>query len=238
MKPKRVPTELEPTENEIREAMAEMEGFLDITPHDFSRLYHIIHSRTARKFSKSTGGNVAREGWLKRLRPLSEPARRIHLKEIGWSWLAALAGIGLVAWLNEAIFSPQDMLLLVGSFGASAVLIYGISQSPLAQPRNFVGGQLIGAMVGVASWKLFSHTPWFAAAFAVATAIALMHLTRTIHPPGGATALIAVIGGESIHRLGFAYVLCPILTGTLILLIVALIVNNVVKWRRYPEFWL
>jgi len=238
MKPKSIPTELEPTEHEIREAMTEIEGFLDITPHDFSRLYHIIHSRTAHKFSKSTGQNVEREGWLKRLRPLSEPGRRTHLKEIFWSWLAALAGIGLVAWLNDALLFPKDILLLVGSFGASAVLVYGISQSPLAQPRNFVGGQLIGAIVGVASYKLFSHTPWFAAAFAVATALALMHLTRTIHPPGGATALIAVIGGESIHRLGFTYVLCPVLTGTLVMLIVALILNNLVKWRRYPEFWL
>ena len=90
MKPKSVPTELEPTEDEIREAMAEMEGFLDITPHDFSRLYHIIHSRTARKFSKSTGGNVVREGWLKRLRPFkrtstTDPSKRDWLVLAGRS---------------------------------------------------------------------------------------------------------------------------------------------------------
>ncbi len=238
MKPKIVPAELEPTEHEIREAMAEIDGFLDITPHDFSKLYHLVHSRTAKQFSKSKGQNVEREGWLKWLRPLSEPSRRTHIKEIAWSWLAAFAGIGLVAWLNDAIFSQKDILLIMGSFGASAVLIYGVSNSPLAQPRNFVGGQLIGAIVGVASCQLFSQTPWIGAAFAVATAIALMHLTRTIHPPGGATALIAVIGGEKIHRLGFTFVLCPVLTGTLIMLLVGLIANNAVRWRRYPEFWL
>jgi len=73
---------------------------------------------------------------------------------------------------------------------------------------------------------------------AVATAIALMHATRTLHPPGGATALIAVIGTPQIHDLGYFYVLAPVALGTLILLAVALIVNNVPDSRHYPEAWL
>jgi CBS-domain-containing membrane protein len=72
---------------------------------------------------------------------------------------------------------------------------------------------------------------------AVATAIALMHLTRTLHPPGGATALIAVIGSEDIHAAGFTYVLMPATLGPLILLVVALLVNNLAPTRRYPEIW-
>src|SRR5450759_5392470 len=75
-------------------------------------------------------------------------------------------------------------------------------------------------------------------AMAVATAIAIMHATRTLHPPGGATALIAVIGSPQIHDLGFFYVLVPVTLGTLILLAVALVVNNLPKSRRYPEVWL
>lgn len=71
----------------------------------------------------------------------------------------------------------------------------------------------------------------------VATAIAVMHATRTLHPPGGATALIAVIGSEKIHDLGFLYVLVPVGAGAMIMLIVALVVNNIAKSRKYPEFW-
>ncbi|MDH4262806.1 MAG: HPP family protein [Spirochaetia bacterium] len=175
---------------------------------------------------------------MKWLRPISEPAPRVHFKDIAWSWFSALIGIGLVSWLHYGWFSSQDLILIVGSFGASAVLIYGAIKSPLAQPRNFIGGHLVSSLAGVLSWQLFSNSPWFAAGFAVATAIAFMHLTRTVHPPGGATALIAVIGGESIHKLGFGYMLLPVLSGALIMLVVALILNNVVKWRKYPEFWL
>ena len=71
----------------------------------------------------------------------------------------------------------------------------------------------------------------------MATAIALMHLTKTLHPPGGATALIAVIGGETVHDLGYLFVLLPVGVGAAILLIVALIVNNIPQDRCYPEYW-
>jgi CBS-domain-containing membrane protein len=91
--------------------------------------------------------------------------------------------------------------------------------------------------VGVACWQLFHPFPWFAAAFSVATAIALMHVTQTLHPPGGATALIAVIGSEKIHELGFWYMLVPVGLGVVIMLIVALAINNMASRRKYPEFW-
>jgi CBS-domain-containing membrane protein len=72
---------------------------------------------------------------------------------------------------------------------------------------------------------------------AVSTSIALMHLTRTLHPPGGATALIAVIGGQSVHKLGYLYVVMPVALGACIMLAIALLVNNIPKTRKYPEFW-
>ena len=80
-------------------------------------------------------------------------------------------------------------------------------------------------------------TPWLAAAVAVSVAIAVMHLTRTLHPPGGATALIAVIGGDSVHQLGYLYVLVPAALGAGVMLVIALLVNNIPKTRKYPEFW-
>ena len=96
---------------------------------------------------------------------------------------------------------------------------------------------MLSAIVGVACQHLFPTTTWLAAALAVSTAIAVMHATRTLHPPGGATALIAVIGGEKIHGLGFTYALFPVGGGALIMLVIALLVNNIPKNRRYPEYW-
>jgi CBS-domain-containing membrane protein len=78
---------------------------------------------------------------------------------------------------------------------------------------------------------------WLAGAVAVATAIAFMHATKTLHPPGGATALIAVIGSEKIHDLGYLYAVIPAGLGAVIMLIIALLVNNIPRTRRYPEFW-
>jgi len=122
---------------------------------------------------------------------------------------------------------------LIGSFGASAVLIYGAIGSPLAQPRNLLGGHVFSAVVGVSCFRLFSSQLWLASALAVATAIAVMQLTGTVHPPGGATALIAVIGSDKIHALGFMYVLVPVGVGAVLMLIVALVVNKLGK-REYP----
>jgi CBS-domain-containing membrane protein len=128
--------------------------------------------------------------------------------------------------------------MLIGSFGASAVLLYGAVKSPLAQPRNLMGGHVLSAVIGVAAYTVLGEHLWLAAATAVATAIAVMHLARTLHPPGGATALIAVIGGESIHGLGFLYALVPAGTGAAVMLVVALLVNNLSGRRRYPGFWI
>jgi CBS-domain-containing membrane protein len=163
---------------------------------------------------------------------------RVSNQEVFWSWIGAFLGIGLVGWVNQAFFSGTDLTLTIGSLGASAVLLYGAVRSPLAQPRNLLGGHVISALVGVTSWKLLSADPWLAQAVAVATAVALMHLTKTLHPPGGATALIAVVGSGEIHAMGYAYVLIPATLGPLILLAVALIVNNIPATRRYPENWI
>ena len=110
--------------------------------------------------------------------------------------------------------------------GPRRCLIYGAIKSPLAQPRNLVGGHLISALIGVTAYKLLSPYPWLAAALAVATSIAVMHATKTLHPPGGATALIFVMGSPKIHHLGYLYVLMPVAAGVAVMLLVALLVNN------------
>ncbi len=100
-----------------------------------------------------------------------------------------------------------------------------------------MGGHLISALIGVTIYKVLYPYPWLAAALAVATSIALMHATKTLHPPGGATALIFVMGSPKIHNLGYLYVLMPVGAGVLLMLLVALLVNNLSRRRRYPEFW-
>ena len=163
---------------------------------------------------------------------------RVSIAEVCWSWLGSFLGITAVALLHYTVVDQQGLMLLIGSFGASAVLIYGAVRSPLAQPRNLIGGHVLSAFVGVTAFQILGSCPWLAAAAAVSTAIALMHLTRTLHPPGGATALIAVIGGDSIHALGYFYIFMPIALGAGVMLIIALIVNNLAKSRKYPEFWI
>ncbi len=160
----------------------------------------------------------------------------ITLTDVWWSFLGSAIGIGLCAFISSYYLKALDLTLIIGSFGASAVLIYGAVISPLAQPRNLIGGHLISAVVGVLCFKLFGNT-WFGAALAVSLAISAMLITRTVHPPGGATALIAVIGSPTIHNLGFMYVIIPVGLGAILLLLVALIVNNLSSTRRYPLYW-
>lgn len=175
--------------------------------------------------------------YFKKMGGTTKSPPRVGLHEIAWSWIGALLGISAVAYINHSLLDAGDLTLLIGSFGASAVLVYGAIKSPLAQPRNLVGGHILSGFIGVASYQCLSSHLWISSAVAVATAIAVMHATKTLHPPGGATALIAVIGGEKIHHLGFLYPLIPAGLGAVIMLAVALVVNNIPKSRRYPEFW-
>ena len=175
--------------------------------------------------------------WQKLLGLHTEGPPRVSLSEVAWSWFGALLGIGLLALIGSPFFAEHKIPMLLGSFGASAVLIFGMPRSPLAQPRNLIGGHVISALVGVATWKLLQHSPPLAQATAVSTAIAAMHLTRTLHPPGGATALIATQSDPLINDLGFWFVLAPALAAPMILLLTALFINNLPATRRYPEYW-
>jgi CBS domain-containing membrane protein len=154
--------------------------------------------------------------------------------DIIWSFLGGFFGIGIIGFISSKYFTLNDNIFLIGSFGASAVLVYGATNSPLAQPRNLVGGHLVSAIVGVTIHKIIPNEIWLSSALSVSLAIVMMQITKTIHPPGGATALIANIGSEKIKALGFIYVLSPVFIGVLILLIVALVFNNIPANRCYP----
>jgi CBS domain-containing membrane protein len=146
-----------------------------------------------------------------------------------WTFVGAFVGIGLIGFLQAHIINiePLDEVFLIGSFGASAVLVYGATNSPLAKPRNLLGGHLLSAFIGVSVCQLLPQPEllWLASALSVSVSIIAMQMTKTLHPPGGATALIANIGSEKIKALGYYYLLSPVLSGVAILLIVAILIN-------------
>jgi CBS-domain-containing membrane protein len=178
-----------------------------------------------------------RSDYFLKMKGITQSPPRVNMPEIFWSWVGSFLGIAAVGFLDCRYCTGTELVLIIGSFGASAVLLFGAIKSPLAQPRNLLGGHVISALIGVSAYHLFPTNLWLASAFAVATAIALMHATKTLHPPGGATALIAVIGGAKIHSLGYLYAAVPVGAGAAIMLAVALLVNNIPQTRRYPEFW-
>ena len=144
-------------------------------------------------------------------------------------------GIFLVVSVSKWFVGVEALIYIIPSMGASAVLLFAAPHSPLAQPWNVFGGHLISAAVGVTCAQ-FIPAVGIAAAASVGLAIAAMYYARCVHPPGGATALAAVIGGVHIHALGFAYIIAPVLVNTVIILIVALLFNYLFKWRRYPSY--
>ena len=159
----------------------------------------------------------------------------VDFREHLWTFLGSFTGIGLIGLLNSKYFTGYDNLFLIGSFGASAVLIYGVINSPFSQPRNLIGGHLFAAIIGVTIHKLIPGELWLSAALSVSLSIVVMQITKTLHPPGGATGLIANIGSAKIQQLGYWYVVSPVLTGVAILLATALLFNNMTPHRSYPR---
>ncbi|KAI9014735.1 HPP family-domain-containing protein [Gaertneriomyces semiglobifer] len=166
------------------------------------------------------------------------------------STLAAFIGIGSVAAVHYhgPKFTEHNIPTVVASFGASAVLLYNTIESPLAQPRCVLGGQVISALVGVTVQKIIvrladatdtelANWRWFGCALAVALSVAVMQLTRTTHPPGGATAFAAILGPDVVWDLGYLYVITPVALGSVMLLSVAIVVNNALG-RKYPQYWI
>ncbi|WP_243454653.1 HPP family protein [Desulfosporosinus fructosivorans] len=142
------------------------------------------------------------------------------------TWVGAFLGITAIV-----LFSHKFDLSVVASFGASAVLIYGVPDAPLSQPRNVIFGHTLSAAAGVATFMMFGLT-WWSPALGTALALVVMIITKTTHPPGGATALFAVL--SKAHS---SYILTPIMVGAVILVIIGVVVNNLSPNRQYPRYW-
>lgn len=190
----------------------------------------------------------------------ASPPPRVSSTDIAASGVLSFAGIGSLSLLHFGLTGGSDLTMVLGcapapscppclsltmtrthplatAFGASAVLLYGAPAVPFSQPRNVIGGHMLSCAVGVGCHEWITvpmGTPALAAAVAVSTSIMGMHATRTLHPPAGGTALIAVMGSESLHALGFQ-LLVPTATGASIL--VALALGNNLTGRQYPVYW-
>jgi CBS-domain-containing membrane protein len=153
-------------------------------------------------------------------------------------WISAaggLLGILAVLWVGHFWLEGHGGVLAVASMGASAVLLFAAPHGALSQPWPVLGGHLISAVIGVACARWLGHEPMLAASLAVALSIAAMYGMRCLHPPGGATALYAVMGGDAVHALGYGYVVSPVLLNALVILAVAVVFNYPFAWRRYPQ---
>ncbi|KAF7509181.1 hypothetical protein GJ744_008241 [Endocarpon pusillum] len=173
-----------------------------------------------------------------------EPRQRIgNIVNWLWSFVGAFCGTALIAGVckSSATIQSHAPPVIIGSFGAAAILEYHTIESPLAQPRNLILGHFLAALVGISITKLFALLPdarfedlrWLAGALAVGTSSVVMGATQTVHPPAGATALLAATSPE-ITALGW-YLLALVLLGSTLMLVSACIINNI--HRRFPIYW-
>lgn len=143
-----------------------------------------------------------------------------------FAFIGSFTGIAIITFLS---YQYENLALIVPPFGAAAVLFFAAPEAPLAQPKNAIIGHLLSAVVGTTVYYFLGKT-WFSIALSVSLAILLMVLTDTVHPPGGATAFLAVSAEK-----GFSFIINPILIGTFILLIVTVIVNYFHPYKSYPK---
>lgn len=145
-------------------------------------------------------------------------------------------GVFIVAVISQSFLDGTGALLITASIGASAVLLFAAPHGVLSQPWPLVASHCISALVGVICAQTIPNIA-LASAIAVALAILFMHYLRCIHPPGGATALTAVIGGSSVQELGYQFILSPVMLNVTAILVCAIVFNAFFPWRRYPAFW-
>ena len=160
----------------------------------------------------------------------------VSLKEKIIAGLGGFIAIACILSVGLVTVGYDNATLIVASMGASAVLLFAVPHGALSQPWALAGGHLISAVCGV-TVALLVHDLVLGAGLAVGMAIFLMYLLNCIHPPGGATALTAVVGSQHLHDLGYQFVITPVLVNVIIILSIAIAFNYLFRWRRYPAAW-
>lgn len=152
---------------------------------------------------------------------------RPPIDEVVYSLIGGGLGILLLGILSKVSGNP----LLIAPFGATCVLLFAVPESPLAQPRAVVGGHVLATMIGLVCLATLG-SDGTSIAIAVGLAIGVMQLTRTVHPPAGATPIVVIMSGAAWH-----FLVSPVLVGCGLLVVLALVFNNLAKTRHYPRFW-
>lgn len=222
---KPTPAALEkPTISNDRVPTAAMNGHV---PHEKARLDKKLERYLRLYFSKMLGTNQKRPP-------------RDSIKEIVLCFFESFISIAILAAIDFYFLLDTQFTSIIPAFAAMAVILFTEigSKGVLAQPRNAFFGHVLSAIVGVAFRTLSSpELMWLSAPLAVAITIALMSLTHTVHPAAGATALACVYGGPRITDSGWWFVLMPVTAGSIFILIVTLLMNNLSPRRRYPQYW-
>ncbi len=154
--------------------------------------------------------------------PAPHPVRNILFAGLG-----GFIAIALLAYLADSL----EAALIMGSFGASCVLVFGFPDAPFSQPRNVIAGHFISTLTGLTFLMLFGPV-WWSVALAVGVAIMLMMASRTVHPPAGSNPVIVFL-----LQPGWDYLLFPTLSGAVLLVLVALLYNNLSRSANYPKYW-
>jgi CBS domain-containing membrane protein len=170
--------------------------------------------------------------WLRTFLPAAATVDRFERMR---SCAGAMFGVALTGAISYFVVDGDVTATawLVAPMGASAVLLFAVPASPLAQPWSVLGGNLSAALIGVTCAKLFG-TPLVAAAFAIGLAIGAMFILRCIHPPSGAVALTMVLGGPAVLEAGYSFVLAPVMLNSVLIALLAVFYNNAIG-RRYPH---
>lgn len=152
----------------------------------------------------------------------------LRLRRAAFTSVVSGAGAALVIAALAQLSQSTGALLLVAPFGASSVLLFALPQSPLARPRNVIGGHIISALAGLIVLGFLENSV-IACALGVGLAIAAMQFTETLHPPAGGTPLVVILTGA-----GWQFLVAPILAGTLILVCSAWLYHRFISRRDYP----
>lgn len=165
----------------------------------------------------------------------------VEIDAVSWkekfiSMLGGFVSILMIVAISQKGLHLSGSAMLIASMGASAVLLFAVPHGQLSQPWPVIAGHGISALIGVTCAHFIGAVP-LAAGCAVGLSILAMHHLKCIHPPGGATALTAVIGGAPVRTLGYAFVWSPVLMNALTIVTVAVVFNYIFKWRRYPAFF-
>ncbi|MBT3347214.1 MAG: HPP family protein [Thiotrichales bacterium] len=150
------------------------------------------------------------------------------LLSVGGAFVATL----LASFLSYTILEEEHIPMILASTGASAMLIFALPYSPVSQPWNLIGGHQVSAFVGISCLLLFDN-PLFSSSLAIAGSMMLMHLLRCMHPPGGATAVTAALGGLQIENLEYAFMVIPVFLNGIILLSIAMAVGSMREKNPY-----